>query len=128
MTRYCFVFLVLACFVLSGCQSPSRYSQARDSAPSNAYPEPAMEDVIPKYEPYRKSNSRPYEVFGKRYTPLNSGKGYTAVGNASWYGQKFHGHLTSNGDLRLNNMIAGTKRIALRVHKGNYPLFLVILH
>ncbi|NVK54439.1 MAG: septal ring lytic transglycosylase RlpA family protein [Alteromonadaceae bacterium] len=99
MIRYCYVFIILASLVLGGCQAPSRYSQARDSAPSSAYPEPAMENVKPRYEPYRKSNSRPYEVFGKRYTPLHDGKGYTAVGNASWYGQKFHGHLTSNGEV-----------------------------
>ncbi|MDC8830893.1 septal ring lytic transglycosylase RlpA family protein [Alteromonas gilva] len=99
MIRYCFIFIVVVCLALSGCQAPSRYSQAKDSAPSSSYPEPAMEDVTPRYEPYRETNSRPYEVFGKHYKPLTSGKGYTAVGNASWYGQKFHGHLTSNGEI-----------------------------
>lgn len=94
--------------VLSGCQTApqSRYQQRHDSAPAHAYAPPAMIDAVPKYEPYRKFNSRPYEVLGKRYFPLQDGKGFEQTGYASWYGQKFHGHLTSNGE--TYNMFAMT--------------------
>jgi len=29
---------------------------------------------------------------------MNSAQGYSAIGTASWYGKKFHGHKTSNGE------------------------------
>jgi rare lipoprotein A len=37
-------------------------------------------------------------VYGKRYYPLASAAGFTQRGLASWYGRKFHGRLTSNGE------------------------------
>jgi rare lipoprotein A len=42
--------------------------------------------------------SAPYEVFGKRYYPISSSTGFVQRGLASWYGAKFHGRLTSNGE------------------------------
>lgn len=93
------IFIV---FVLAGCQSApspsSRYTQKQDSAPKHVAKKPETLDAVPKYEAYRMFNSRPYKVLGKHYTPMDSGKGYEEVGYASWYGQKFHGHLTSNGE------------------------------
>ncbi len=70
-----------------------------DAAPS-VHPEQLnTDDAEPKFEPYAPANLKPYTVLGKNYTPLNSAKGYTETGTASWYGQKFHGHLTSNGEI-----------------------------
>lgn len=93
---------VLTAIVLVGCQSApsqsSRYTQKQDSAPKYVAKKPETLDAVPKYEAYRMFNSRPYKVLGKHYTPMNNGKGYEEVGYASWYGQKFHGHLTSNGE------------------------------
>ncbi|MBT80194.1 MAG: septal ring lytic transglycosylase RlpA [Alteromonadaceae bacterium] len=102
--KYC--ILLLCAVVLCGCQSSGRYAQHSDSAPTFVYDEPDYTDADPQYEPYREWNSRPYEVLGKRYFPLQSGKGFVETGLASWYGQKFHGHLTSNGE--TYNMFAMT--------------------
>ena len=41
-------------------------------------------------------NGPVYEVFGQRYVVMDSGSGYSERGVASWYGEKFHGRLTSN--------------------------------
>ena len=99
--------LLLLMLLLAACQSPGgRYSQKHDSAPRYINGEVATIDAVPKYEPYREYNARPYTVLGKRYYPLQTGKGYEAEGIASWYGQKFHGHLTSNGE--TYNMFAMT--------------------
>jgi len=49
-----------------------------------------------KAAPYKKPTS--YIVFGKQYTVLSSSDGYVKRGVASWYGKKFHGRKTSNGD------------------------------
>jgi rare lipoprotein A len=39
-----------------------------------------------------------YTIAGKRYYPLTSSAGFVQRGLASWYGGKFHGRLTSNGE------------------------------
>lgn len=49
---------------------------------------------------------RPYQIDGKTYYPLPSAYGYRAAGTASWYGDKFHGRKTSNGE--VYNMHADT--------------------
>jgi rare lipoprotein A len=86
--------------VLQGCNSSpqGRYKIAEDSAPNYDYGEIKYTDITPKYEPYNVWTSRPYQVLGQYYTPLITGKGYEAEGKASWYGQKFHGHKTANGE------------------------------
>ncbi len=98
------MYQTLACFIiilgLTGCaQAPSRYSMRIDSAPIQLIPDHEPSPVIPKYEPYRMANMRAYTINGIRYHPLLDGKGYAQTGGASWYGQKFHGHLTSNGEV-----------------------------
>jgi rare lipoprotein A len=94
------LFMLICTTLFIGCEStPSgRYAQKHDSAPRHVAKEPETLDAVPKYEAYRMFNSRPYKVLGKHYTPMTSGKGYEQTGYASWYGQKFHGHLTSNGE------------------------------
>lgn len=67
----------------------------------------AVPNAIPKPEPITKAgNKSPYQVFGKTYSVLPSHKGYREAGVASWYGTKFHGRLTSNGE--IYNMYAMT--------------------
>lgn len=44
----------------------------------------------------RYGNIDSYTVFGKKYYTINTSKGYREIGDASWYGKKFHGRLTSN--------------------------------
>ena len=94
------LFMLICTMLFIGCEStPSgRYAHNHDSAPRHVAKEPETLDAVPKYEAYRMFNSRPYKVLGKHYTPMTSGKGYEQTGYASWYGQKFHGHLTSNGE------------------------------
>lgn len=98
MTIIRHALLLLFLCLLSACESTGRYTQKTDSAPNYVYKEPDLSDAQPQYEPYRELNHRPYTVLGKRYYPILTGKGYEAVGRASWYGQKFHGHKTSNGE------------------------------
>lgn len=85
---------LVACTVQTG-----RYSQQKDSHPDKIKSNIDFANVVPKYEPYTAYTLRPYTVLGKHYTPLTTGKGFSDVGKASWYGQKFHGHLTSNGEV-----------------------------
>ena len=52
------------------------------------------------------ATQRPYTIKGKQYTPMASAHGYVEKGIASWYGKKFHGRKTSNGE--VYNMYAMT--------------------
>ena len=109
---YCLILTSL----LIGCAQTetSRYQQKHDSAP-HAPPESVlMYDAVPQYQPYAPANQRPYTIRGVHYTPLPTGKGYSAEGLASWYGQKFHGHLTSNGEIYdMYTMTAAHKTLPL---------------
>ena len=96
--------LIVIVMVLASCANSGRYTQRNDSHPSYISKDIDFADVEPQFEPYNPANSRPYRVLGKQYFPLETGKGYTKTGIASWYGQKFHGHLTANGE--VYNMFA----------------------
>lgn len=57
-------------------------------------------DAIPKHELRTKAgNPVGYTIFNKYYKVLKNSKGYTQTGIASWYGDKFHGRKTSNGEI-----------------------------
>jgi|TARA_B110000240_G_C13403350_1_gene411979 rare lipoprotein A len=55
-----------------------------------------------------------YEVFGKTYRILPGSLGYLEIGIASWYGKKFHGRLTANGETYdMYNLTAAHKSLPL---------------
>lgn len=57
-------------------------------------------EPIPSPLPLSKyGNPDVYEVAGKYYRTMDSAKGYREQGNASWYGAKFHGRLTSSREV-----------------------------
>ncbi len=110
------IVFITAVMCLSACgtSQSSRYSQKQDSAPESNYGELDLSDAIPRFEPYAPAKSRPYTVLGKYYTPMFSGKGFEEYGQASWYGKKFHGHLTSNGEVYdMFSMTAAHKTLPL---------------
>jgi rare lipoprotein A len=77
-----------------------RYSQRIDSMPANPPDVSRIPDAEPvPVEKSRRGNSSTYTVFGRTYRVLGSSRGFTQTGTASWYGNKFHGHETSNGEV-----------------------------
>jgi len=68
---------------------------------------------------------KPYEVDGQRYQPLRDHRGFRQHGIASWYGRKFHGRKTSNGEVYdMYGLSAAHKTLPLGVyvkvtHLGN---------
>lgn len=78
----------------------SRYSIQQDRAPARIVDPAAIPEVIP--EPIQRTlagNRSPYTVLGKTYFVMPTEEGYSERGVASWYGEKFHGHKTSNGEV-----------------------------
>ena len=102
--------LLPALVMLVGCaSSPSatpaspnagRYQISQDRAPTRVLKASEVRDVVPTVINRTMAGNRsPYEVLGKRYRVMSSEEGYFERGVASWYGEKFHGHKTSNGEI-----------------------------
>ncbi|HWS39670.1 MAG TPA: septal ring lytic transglycosylase RlpA family protein, partial [Arenimonas sp.] len=59
-----------------------------------------LQEPTPKNEPRsRYGNKSPYRVLNKKYTVLDSARGYKERGISSWYGTKFHGRATSSQEI-----------------------------
>lgn len=59
----------------------------------------SIPDAVPRGEPLRQANMRPYVALGKSYTPMTALKPYRGRGIASWYGRRYHGQKTASGEL-----------------------------
>lgn len=99
-------FAFVALFVV-GCTSTStkkktnegRYKVDQDYGPNTEVDVSHVKNAIPKVEPLSRGGNRSeYEVLGKNYKVLASSAGFKERGGASWYGKKFHGYLTANGE------------------------------
>jgi rare lipoprotein A len=112
MIRLLFCLVTLA--LLSACgttsktspQVPNSVAQSSgkyysNDGPPEASPE-SLEgtmDPIPRAEPLHRFANRPYEVFGKQYVPHTRVQSFRETGMASWYGRKFQGQKTANGEI-----------------------------
>lgn len=102
--------LLFCCLWLAACSSSKplsasdRYQRDRYSMKKDAYPDRQLdantiEDAVPQQVVRTKAgNKSPYTVLDKTYYILDDPSGFTETGYASWYGLKFHGHQTSNGE------------------------------
>jgi len=78
----------------------SRYNIQQDRGPSQLLDPAQIREVIPTLERRTMAgNKSPYTVNGQTYRVMPSEQGYRERGFASWYGEKFHGHKTSNGEI-----------------------------
>jgi len=88
---------------LAACGTPTPTYKVR------VYDHPTAPDATP--------TQRPYSVNGERYQPISSAAGYVEEGVASWYGTKFHGRKTSNGETYdMYAMTAAHKTLPMNVY------------
>ena len=128
LTPGCIAGILMAA-MLSGCgtfgsREPAPVARAPDGMPSSA-PKPAtapragsggyylndgpgdnppanieqIPDAVPRSEPLRPANMRPYTVMGQTYTPMTRLAPYKQRGIASWYGRRYHEQKTSSGEI-----------------------------
>lgn len=102
--------LLALALIVSGCANKSsqttktktnqgRYKVTKDYGPDAVVDVSHVRDAIPKVEPLSRGGNRSsYEVLGKTYSVMRDAKGFKETGGASWYGKKFHGYLTANGE------------------------------
>lgn len=101
--------------LLAACSSkPSRYALKHDGYPTNPPNLGSVEDAYPHVEPLSRGGNKNYTVNGQRYKVWKGIKKYNQVGYASWYGKKFQGHHTSNGEIYdMYSMSAAHKSLPL---------------
>ncbi|NNF17970.1 MAG: septal ring lytic transglycosylase RlpA family protein [Gammaproteobacteria bacterium] len=100
-----FTVMLLA---LAACTSSGGYTPKKPAGPQDAAPRTTHQDVrnlarlpdpVVKKEPRSRGGNREvYTVLGKSYRVMQSAQGYRQRGTASWYGTKFHGRPTANGE------------------------------
>ena len=92
MTKAKWVLLLL---LLQSCAVPE---ERPDRLPPPIDPA-AVPDAVPRADPLRSAgNTSPYEINGVTYQVMEDATGYEEEGVASWYGLKFHGRATANGE------------------------------
>lgn len=110
--------LLVSMLMLHGCGSNSSggggYGYG-DGPPPKDIDVRNLPDAVPKVEPITKAgNKSPYTVLGKTYQLLPTSRGYSERGVASWYGNKFHGRKTSNGETySMYSMTAAHKTLPI---------------
>lgn len=99
---------------LTGCQT-SRYHMEQDKGPETGFDASNVPDAEPIYEVRTVAgNKSPYTVNGKTYHVLGNTEGFKEHGVASWYGKKFHGYQTSNGEVyNMYGMTAAHKALPI---------------
>nr|WP_261396062.1 septal ring lytic transglycosylase RlpA family protein [Halomonas sp. DP8Y7-1] len=95
--------------------SGGRYAMSGDAYPQSPPDVSQVPDAVPRNEPRSRAGNRStYEVWGKTYHVMDDPSGYQREGTASWYGQKFHGYATSNGEIYdMYKMTAAHKSLPL---------------
>ncbi|WP_444940877.1 septal ring lytic transglycosylase RlpA family protein [Microbulbifer sp. ZKSA004] len=119
--------VALAVLILAACSGPQPkpqktentkqpdFNSIKDSGPAAPVNMQAAPEPIPVREPIGDAgNKSPYKVNGVTYRVRNDVKGYKEVGQASWYGTKFHGRRTANGEVyNMYAMSAAHKTLPL---------------
>jgi rare lipoprotein A len=107
--------LALGLALLAGCGGRGPALPDDRDGPGKAIDFSSIPDAVPRAEPLsRGGNMASYVVFGKRYHTLQSSAGFVERGIASWYGSKFHGRNTSNGEVfDMYAMTAAHKHLPL---------------
>lgn len=96
------IILLLVVVFISLIQGCGSTRSERDGPPPRPVSQAEIERIPepkPRKEKPRPANQKPYTVFGKTYYPLPSSEGFVQRGIASWYGKKFHGRRTANGEI-----------------------------
>ncbi len=108
------VGVALLLMLISACSTP-RYQHKSDFTPEPVLDIASIKDAVPVSEPRSLlGNPESYKVRGKRYKVMTEAAGFTQKGIASWYGSKFHGYRTSNGEVfDVYKMTAAHKTLPL---------------
>lgn len=114
--------MTAAALALAACSTAPQKPERKplpDTVKDSGPPQPVDMLAAPEPTPVREpigvaGNKSPYTVNGVRYRVLQGVKGYKEQGHASWYGTKFHGRRTANGEVyNMYAMSAAHKTLPL---------------
>ena len=99
----------------TGCGSLSKAKPPPITAPAARAPDQPSPPAVKRADGYSRYGTPGfYEVNGQRYEVLQSGTDFVERGIASWYGEDFHGKLTSNREVYdMYQMTAAHKLLPL---------------
>ena len=98
-----YLLVMIMIFFLLGCAREAYFIRAPDGSRRRVVPLPDAD-----------KKTRPYVINGKRYYPLSKADGFVQYGKASWYGRKFHGNPTANGETYdMNKKTAAHKTLPM---------------
>ncbi len=124
------IMVSAAMFFLWGCSTgvkpPEPYAPEKKIG-EKTHKKPEISD----YYGNKSASYRPYNVNGKWYRPLSHAKGFRQQGLASWYGDDFHGKMTSSGEIYNMHGISAAHKILplgtyVRVTNLNNGLSIVV--
>ncbi len=89
-----------------------------DGAPRQSLDPASIADAVPRADPITaRGNTSPYTVLGRQYQVMPDYRGFRQRGRASWYGTKFHGRPTANGETySLYGMTAAHRNLPIPVY------------
>ncbi len=104
MNAWPLLLVALLSICLTACSSTGsggRYALDKDALPDDGrvLDPDNIPDAVPIFEQRTPAgNKSPYTVLGETYKVMPESTGYSEIGKVSWYGKKFHGYKTSNGE------------------------------
>jgi len=98
--------LVVSCGFSQRAEKTPVQSGVKAPAPARPAPVPGDPEPLSRY-----GNPEFYDVFGTRYVPMKSARGYRERGIASWYGPDFHGGLTSTREAYDMHKMTGAHKL-----------------
>lgn len=113
LKQSCRLGVCLGVLLLAACSS--QVAVIKDSGPKQAMDVAHIPDAVPRIEPRTRAGNKPsYTVLGKTYQVLPDSRGFIEEGIASWYGNKFHGRPTANGEVySMYGMTAAHKNLPI---------------
>lgn len=96
-----FLTLFWAVWHVVGCSFIAKSTSilSHDGPPARDVDTGSVADAVPRLEAITRAGNRsPYTVLGKTYRINFNPQDFSEVGLASWYGTKFHGNPTANGE------------------------------
>ncbi|MBT4838212.1 MAG: septal ring lytic transglycosylase RlpA family protein [Methylococcales bacterium] len=98
--KYLASFTLVA--ITSGCGQSIMHNRLminNDGPPAKSIDSELIPEITPRVVARSQAGNPPYySINGKRYHVMDHSDGYEEKGVASWYGKKFHGRKTSNGE------------------------------
>lgn len=118
MNVYRLAAVFLAGLLIGGCAGSGPQTEGfgkGDGPPPEDIDVSLLTDAVPKVEPVTAAgNKSPYVINGQKYHLLPQAQGYVKKGLASWYGNKFHGRKTANGEVyNMYGMTAAHKTLPI---------------